>query len=61
MVQIERDHKITAMSSEVYGKIEDIINAIDPKPVIQKNTFGLKDISLEDAMRELLELEGKVS
>jgi len=61
-VQIIRDEKISKMSNEVYSNLAAIAKQFDPqpKPIVDKfNTLPL--ISVEQAMRELAELENEIN
>jgi hypothetical protein len=61
-VQITRDEKVSKMSSDVYANLEQIARQFnpEPKPIVDNfNTPPL--ISVEQAIRELAELENEIN
>jgi hypothetical protein len=56
MVNIERDNKINKLQAEVFNQLNDIMRAIDPAPQKIRNKDNITQVSVEDALKELLEL-----
>lgn len=52
-VQIERDNKVRSLEDTVFNQLADIV-----KPELPKDTkANINTVSVEDALRELLEIE----
>lgn len=60
MIQIERDPNNRKLESEVNSKLLEIYQSIEPekKPITNKDEVAF--ISVEDAMKELLEMGEKI-
>lgn len=52
-VQIERDNKIRNLENNVFSQLADIVNPEPPKTSKTNNNT----VSVEDALKELLEIE----
>lgn len=52
-VQIEKDPQVNKLAADVFSKLEKIANP-EGKPI---KPSGLASFSLEDALKELLEIE----
>lgn len=62
-IQIERDEKVSKRAAEVYGQMAEIFKQFEPnKPAAPVDKFAsLPLISVEQAMKELLELENEAN
>ena len=58
---IERDHKIANMELQLNTQLKEIMQQIDPQPAKVKDTkSNTLFVSVEDAMKELLEMGEKI-
>ena len=53
---IERDPNVNKLSDDVFSKLNDIFNQIDPKPEKSKTENNVSFVSMEDAAAELLKI-----
>ena len=56
MLQIDRDPNNKRLQIEVENKLEEIFNNFEPKKEQLQIKNNLKDISVEDAVKELLSM-----
>jgi len=54
-VTIEKDPTTKKLEAELFQQMAEILKPVDPKPIESKNE--IKSVSVEDAIKELLELE----
>jgi len=56
MLHIERDPNRRALETEVANKLEEIYSTFEPEKVPEKDKNQLTFVSIEDAIRELLQM-----
>jgi hypothetical protein len=60
-VQIIRDNASNQVAKSVFSEMRGILKEIEPESPIVDNSYTLPLISVEQAMKELLEMENEIN